>query len=725
MQRINLTGCGYSIQGGTYTCKPIPKLASVVGSATFVPSVVPLDAIPQHLEGFVMTLAPILDMEPATGLEIPELECRVELDPFKTTADYAIKNLRSEYTKNDATLHDGFLDFYYFGNGYSDSVYIRIDGGDQIKVKSEISPYIIGGTCSFNSEQVVGPGILEPMLDTEFSPITVDTIPPSDAHFDTTTYLFDIFDAWRELVDMRLNNLHDFVVPFDYSDITGLLDLEVAKNLEGSCANFQIKMLETSGIPLAPTAAYTQSASLVPTYQITAGTVNVNGTQVPVTQHVTSVYEPPFHAYLDITSGEDGYAGVVSAVAGPYSPSSGHTAIYIGGVTAVNNAFAAGTLKDRVSEFLGLGKEFTEYEIIQGDCIADVDLLTGSESGYVYMTVAQGGGRQYTTDQLLNTAEFEYLTPANWSRGVQAAAISAYVAAHGGGGTGDGMLYPDYAELSSSPENDTPVAGPGTGITMVFPVSTGQSVGYMTAAETTGRIFAKFVPGTGQVGSTFQLAEGSAAMATQVTQCPGYVRFSILDDGTQAGHCVHFAVDTTSWSGSLPIYRFGEFGESSISEVGYTGPFAVTVDDGTYHVTCPTCGTVGVIGWYSVNGQYETAVTGDFFGPVGTASAVYFHKTASTMSIDTEPGNTLDATDYTIRLANVTGNTAYQMHYGNIFIDGRWSSPEPPPPYTVTDTDGTAEGSLFDALSAPSDTEILVSPDTNGRPIDFNGASVL
>lgn len=715
MHRINLTGCGYSIQGGTYTCKPIPKLASVVGSATFVPSVVPLDAIPQHLEGFVMTLAPILDMEPATGLEIPELECRVELDPFKTTADYAIKNLRSEYTKNDATLHDGFLDFYYFGNGYSDRVYIRIDGGDQIKVKSDVSPYIIGGTCSFNSEQVVGPGILEPMLDTEFSPITVDTIPPSDAHFDTTTYLFDIFDAWRELVDMRLNNLHDFVVPMAEQDLT----LEVGKNLEGPCGNFQIVL--ATGTPLAPTKEYEDHPDqLAPKYWITGGTLLVNGYTVGVvgsTVHyegiedgtTTHIYGQtvgiggPFDAYLVLSSGtqpENPYTGrIVVTRDKTLTYNNAELTTYIGKVQMIDNDLPD-NLWDITSRFLHSGTEYTEFEIKQGDCITDLEWIAGQENGYIHMTVSANGGRQYAPDPLLNTVEFGHITTTgtpNGSRGVQADAIIDYVATHGGTtGTG-GRMYPNYAALATG---ETAVkTGIGVGVTYVLPVSAGQHIGYLTEAPE--NCFVRYAPAEGESGNAFTLVEGSTAAATQVADADGFVRFSILDDGEHAGTCVRFVVDDSDWDAALPVYRFGTFNTPTY-EYKYNGPFKVSIDGS---ITCPACENSTLAGHYWINGADRRAVgidSVDISGATESHLDVYAHVylardastqavTGYTCSFDTEEYKDANPAAYNVWIAHIggmtetvievaggtqvqyTGGTVTQIQHGDLYIDGRWS----------------------------------------------------
>ena len=81
-----------------------------------------------------------------------------------------------------------------------------------------------------------------------------------------------------------------------------------------------------------------------------------------------------------------------------------------------------------------------------------------------------------------------------------------------------------------------------------------------------------------------------------------------------------------------------------------------------------------IYGWYSINGTADVPVTAatSYGGAIGTAKYVYFHKTATALSINTSSASTTDPTEYTVRLARIDGVTAGQLHYGNIQIDGRW-----------------------------------------------------
>ena len=384
MKRIQPTGCGYN----TYICSGLPAITSgfregstaipmpIVSGGTFVYD---KSAIPQQLEGFVMTLTPVIDMD-TTELEIPELECRTEFNPFEISGDTVYKNAGADYTGLESNNHDGFLDFYLNGGTigmpitaesktYKEAVYIRVDGATTpVYVPDSENPYILGGTCTFTDQQVVGPGILEPMVDTDFSPITIDTIPPQDAYFDTTTYLFDIFDAWRELVDNRLNNMHDYVIPYDDSSANGILNLLNESNRDGLCTNFKIQQIN----PDVPVIGITGATSALPQYEVGPGKITIDGVVYTITE--SDMGEPPFDAYLDIRASTVTAGRYVPIIVKnlPATPHSQHLKyVYIGSVKEVTGSTA----------FPYDGSSYRLYEIHQGDCILDLNLTGGTSTG--------------------------------------------------------------------------------------------------------------------------------------------------------------------------------------------------------------------------------------------------------------------------------------------------------------------------------------------------------
>ena len=345
------SGCGYIIGDNTYTCKGIGML-----NDTFKAADSEFEKIPQHIEGFIMTLAPILNMD-ADRMEVPELACRVELNPFEVH-DGSILNTGSDYTSYSENQSDGFLDMY--GRVYNDrqDLYFKID---------EVSVPIGASTYFFSKSAVMGPGILEPMVDTSFSPLGVDTITAVDAGLDGLGYSLDVFGQWRDLIESRINSLSTGV-NVDYRPVRGLLNLEQAKNKEGRCRNFKI------GLVGGTTAVIGSTLQQEPVYTIAGGTVTVNGTTVIVEGSTTTV--PTFESYLDImesTVTPGSYLGVVRQSL-PTTPVEGHLKyVYIGSVVEITGS---STFPYHNAESYKL------YQIKQGDCIVNVDVNREEDDEY-------------------------------------------------------------------------------------------------------------------------------------------------------------------------------------------------------------------------------------------------------------------------------------------------------------------------------------------------------
>jgi len=345
------SGCGYIIGDNTYTCKGIGML-----NDTFKAADPEFEKIPQHIEGFIMTLAPILNMD-ADRMEVPELACRVELNPFEVH-DGSILNTGSDYTSYSENQSDGFLDMY--GRVYNDrqDLYFKID---------EVSVPIGTSTYSFSKSAVMGPGILEPMVDTSFSPLGVDTITAVDAGLDGLGYSLDVFGQWRDLIESRINSLSTGV-NVDYRPVRGLLNLEQAKNKEGRCSNFKISLMGNT------TAVIGSALQQEPVYTIAGGTITVNGTTVTVEGSTTTV--PTFESYLDImesTVTPDSYLGVVRQSL-PTTPVEGHLKyVYIGSVVEITGS---STFPYHNAESYKL------YQIKQGDCIVNVDVNREEDDEY-------------------------------------------------------------------------------------------------------------------------------------------------------------------------------------------------------------------------------------------------------------------------------------------------------------------------------------------------------
>lgn len=121
----------------------------------------------------------------------------------------------------------------------------------------------------------------------------------------------------------------------------------------------------------------------------------------------------------------------------------------------------------------------------------------------------------------------------------------------GGGGGGGGIPYPDYASLADS--SDVPVDVPGIGTTFLLPVRAGVPIEYETDGS---NVFAKYAPGVGTSGGSAQLLQKDVSFTPTVA---GWVRIRVFDSGTETGKCLRFFSGGVSWSGALPLYKYGTF----------------------------------------------------------------------------------------------------------------------------------------------------------------------
>ena len=464
MRRIRSTGCGYSlVPGQSYTCNGVAKLTdmfkttptNIFGTEVIRTtrseeysneewignpenllkgSIDNYAQLPQAFEGFVMTLTPILDMDASlAGPEVPELECRINFNPFAKVAD-SVLNTTPEYTSDSNTRNDGFLNLYnsVFPN-YTKTVYVEAKTQEQLQTESvadnliyyDMPTYLSGSTVTKeegigwviqpNTDQetgrtsyvslMAGPGILEPMLDTSFPPIGVDTITGPDIIGDFTMWEFNTIAQWQHTVDTRLNNVR--IPPQDYTGLDGLINLENAKNQKGVCENFQIKVSGES------VAVIGDSELPTPSYIIEGGVIKVDDSaafdvmpyaydpnkasttteQGSWDSHGNGIVSGAFDAYLDVfglarrdlyeleESDDSMIFGATITVVGPgefphSTPPDDITFThlkfeYIGSVVSVET-------NDVPKAF---GEDFKLYEIKQGDCLYEIKTGNGTGGG--------------------------------------------------------------------------------------------------------------------------------------------------------------------------------------------------------------------------------------------------------------------------------------------------------------------------------------------------------
>jgi len=377
MRRIKTAGCGWSISDGTYTCHGLPKLDIVFGTTSLVGSTVDgivydqFNRLPQHIEGFRMTLSPILDMGgTAISPEVPELACRVNFDPFDDSTD-SVLNTGSDLTVNDLLKNTGFIDMYNNGPGYKDKFYVSVSG-TTYHMRDD-SDYPI-----YTDSAVMEPGALEPMLDTQFGPVQIDMPPTPDLTTDAIIYSLAGLQSWRHTIDTRVSNTYVNVSE------TGMVNLENAKNQAGPCSQFNIVAVPSATASFA-TVIGAPDFSDYPSYMITGGTLTVDGVLLP---KEVEPFSPPgaiFDAYLDVFR----YNNILGATITTTDPSLPNLPIslppstgvfehlkfeYIGSVRSVTTA--NGPISGSTAWKL--------YEIDQGDCIYEITIGGGTGGGGPY-----------------------------------------------------------------------------------------------------------------------------------------------------------------------------------------------------------------------------------------------------------------------------------------------------------------------------------------------------
>ena len=675
--------------------------------------------IPQSFEGFVMTLNPVIDMSGGTDIvEVPELSCRTNMDPFSTGV-MSVQNSGNDYTVQPNTANSGLVDLYNQVTQYFNDVYDTVDNTGHYHLRYTIKP-------AYNF--TVGPGLLEPMLDTMFPPVGVDTITSPDTLGDFTVWLFDEFNTWKGLVDDRLRNLYTVVPRFDYSKLDGLINLENAKNITGGCYNFTItsEWNDVIGVNIGTTHPALHNI-IGPKYTAATGKftnyVVIDGSTVEVTGK--NFISGTFDAYLDVFKYDKVVSGVTSSVFGatiaitsfggkPVStdytgteenptPIPGYTHYtfeYIGGVKEVT----AGNVP------ISGGSAYTLYEIEQGDCIYEISLSGGTGTTVVgdykgpFKLKISGPTVYLAQGELLPTEEDPSAVvgaPVATTEGETASRdYSAYTVDIVDGANSippngnthyagyvitEGMTYDDVEEHTFSVDESTTA----TSYLLLTKTLFGWASEYK---EYPGRT----IPDTARTlvpGTTINLA---GAAVDDIIE--GYTVTSIdngtvsYTDGTTTGkaepdeqYLVQLGVVS---GGTIGQVQYGDIyiDKQDIPEpqpvVGgtYSGPFTVTVEDGTATIDCDDCpgegtgGTISIAGYYSINGTDYDYVTPKTVTGVTAGDYIYLqfssdedNPVVASTTASTSPGV------YNVLLARVTTGDAAQLHYGNIHVDGRWS----------------------------------------------------
>ena len=765
MRRIKATGCGYSLDPGrSYTCNGLPKLKSSFGTTNmdtatktdWLSVIDNYNNVPQQIEGFIMTLTPILDMSggSANNIEVPELDCRVNFDPFMDMPGSVLKT-EAGYTSIEATQDTGFVDMFDNGPGirpntkYRDDVYVDVNGSTYNVFIGPAGPAFLPSFTTNGTSYIMRPGILEPMVDTTFTPISIDVNPPT---FDGTNTAIAILNKWRVEADKRFRDIYNKIRPWSYddSDVKGLAGLQNALNKEGPCDNFAITII--TGTPLIRLESGGSHSS--PSYSVDAGTIKINGSTVTIPA-ISAAVNAPFKAYLDVVGNT---ASIQTATHVPLS-SNGHTYVYIGEVREIKNNQESASH----DSLFGDGSILSLYQIIQGDCITEINTGTGG-SGRGYegpFMVSLAGSTVYlhkgdeipaTTDVVGGPTNTDIEHPQTAARDYSANIYSITDGAHSIPCDSNDQCYAGYSIITGLSYDEEP--------TYTFKVDEG----------TDASVYMLYTRSGDSWSGSYQQRPGTSAPATDMVEINGVsmeasaVRIGAVIGGTTGpggqlvGGATVTSIDgstdtkaratngskietmvagaTASTSYDVPdryLVPIGHVSGGAIGQIQYgdifidvqnipepePGPGGDTTYTGPFHViddaNSPSGFSVKGIssdhtssdepaaGMIYYNGADLNTVEAAYVAGSSklTSGSVYAHiiltKNGSGNYVATLGAyNTSDSytasegTVYSIRLAEITGSTtAKQIHYGDIYLFGDESASGYSGPFTVTVAGGT------------------------------------
>lgn len=297
--------------------------------------------LPEKIRGFAMSVDIILDM---SGVSAPETACKTDMDAFG----------------------DGLLDLY---SAFSSKV-VYSYGSGYVLAKD----YLLCAEDSF-----LHPALLEPILDTEFPPPTIDIPPVFDPIADGIYVILATILNWMCVVEYKINDLYKIV-----KEVYGLRNLLIsfATNKCTECNGFSITLTDGK--------AFKKGGTPSGEYTVSGGYVTVNGQTVYVEGETG---DAPFYAYAVIPlyesedgvyEADDGWIELTSG--GAPSGSEDEIVIGIGSVRLVKSSQGKGH-----GSFVS-GKNiptFNMFVVEQEECIPNVEVVRTPEEGFLYR---MGGG---------------------------------------------------------------------------------------------------------------------------------------------------------------------------------------------------------------------------------------------------------------------------------------------------------------------------------------------
>lgn len=358
MRRIHKDRCGYE----GYTCKGVSRLSGTLSGTEMTQDTDPSRVtglapevglaaalidnylnLPTLVRGMVMTVPDIQDMSGVPS--VPELACPASSDPFG----------------------DGFLDLF---STFADRTLVGLaPDATNTALATKLQKFIKDD----GTEGTMHPGVLEPMLDTSFSPVGVGPVPSVNSTIDGIMVVLTMLTKWRIKVEDFINSYQPSSSLWRINALSKALGKALGQS---QCDNFRIAL--TSG------SAVVESGGAAPRYSVGSGHVRVNGEDFSVSG--LSGLSAPFTVYVNVTSsgaasmGDGGNGlGYASRSVTLSTSRSGDLSYEVGGVHAGSDS--------------SRGARYTVYVITQAACEIDLTTLAVPREGIVGVTT---DGKVYT-----------------------------------------------------------------------------------------------------------------------------------------------------------------------------------------------------------------------------------------------------------------------------------------------------------------------------------------
>lgn len=282
MIRIKADRCGYD----KYKCVGIPQI-SEDSNGMFDENVAIVASMKAEFNKLPMRIKGMVFSEDTTNMswpdggphpEVPELTCRTNTDPLSDDTDVSVHPVCLDVVISGHTYQypvyggtSGWADLFNaeYQHGEDPQYFYRNTVvGSTNAVASDVfiitgdthwhNIYSLGGlssghngvpnftvdiTDTMENSIEMGPGLLEPMLDTDFDPVDISTIPAWEAGDDAFTLNNILINGWKGVVDDRFRNIYARLNSIPISDADHKLrNLTGAQNTESECSNFQITL---------------------------------------------------------------------------------------------------------------------------------------------------------------------------------------------------------------------------------------------------------------------------------------------------------------------------------------------------------------------------------------------------------------------------------------------------------------------------------------------------